>query len=39
LDSWAGGKFREVFLHHENDFSVNRSFEMKAWEWRVWVKE
>ncbi len=38
LDSWAGGKFREVFLHHENDFSVNRSFEMKAWEWRVWVK-
>lgn len=38
LDGWVNGKFREVFLHSENDFSVNRSFEMKEWEWRVWVK-
>lgn len=39
LDSWVGGKFREVFLHNENDFSRSRNFVMKAWEWRVWVKE
>jgi glycosidase len=38
LDKWVEGKFREAFLHHENDFSVNRNFEMKAWEWLVWVK-
>ena len=39
LDKWVEGKFREAFLHSENDFGVNRSFEMKAWEWRVWVRE
>jgi alpha-amylase len=37
-DKWVGEQFREVFLHAENDFSQNRSFEMNAWEWRVWVK-
>jgi alpha-amylase len=39
LDKWVEGKFREVFMHHENDFSENRSFEMKEWEYMVWVKE
>jgi alpha-amylase len=39
LDSWVGGKFNEAFMHDENDFSMSRSFEMKAWEWMVWVKE
>lgn len=39
LDKWVEGNFREIFLHNEKDFGVNRSFEMKAWEWRVWVKE
>jgi alpha-amylase len=39
LDKWISGKFSEVFLHQENDFSVNRSFEIKAWQWLVWVKE
>jgi hypothetical protein len=39
LDSWVGGKFNEVFIHFENDFSLSKSFEMKAWEWMVWVKE
>jgi len=39
LDKWISGKFNEVFLHQENDFSVNRSFEIKAWQWLVWVKE
>jgi alpha-amylase len=39
LDKWLQGKFREAFLHHENDFSMNRSFEMKAWEWLVYVKQ
>ena len=38
LDNWLNGKFREVFMHHENDFSINKSFEIKAWEWLVWVK-
>lgn len=38
LDKWVEGKFKEVFLHYENDFSMNRSFEMKAWKWLVWVK-
>lgn len=39
LDSWVGGMFTEVFTHYENNFSANKSFEMKAWEWRVWVKQ
>jgi alpha-amylase len=38
LDKWVSGKFREVFSHVQNDFSVNGSFEMKAWEWLVYVK-
>jgi glycosidase len=38
LDNWVGGKFKEVFTHHENNFSANKNFEMKAWEWSVWVK-
>ena len=39
LDRWINGKFREVFSHAHNNFSVERSFEMKAWEWLVFVKE
>ena len=39
LDRWITGKFREVFSHAHNNFSVERSFEMKAWEWLVFVKE
>jgi alpha-amylase len=39
LDNWVGGKFREAFLHHENNVSASKSFEMKAWEYMVWVKE
>ena len=38
LDGWVEGKFREVFLHSQNDFSLNRSFEMKGWGWLVYVK-
>jgi hypothetical protein len=38
MDNWVKGKFREAFMHYENDFSVNRNFEMKAWEGLVWVK-
>jgi alpha-amylase len=38
LERWVQGKFKEVFLNKENDFGVNKSFEMKGWEWRVWVK-
>lgn len=38
LDKWVQGKFREAFSHHENDFSTNCSFQLKAWEWMVWVK-
>lgn len=37
-ETWLKGNFREVFRHVENDFGMNRSFEMKAWEWMVWVK-
>ena len=39
LDKWISGTFREAFLHYQNDFSINRSFEIKAWQWLVWVKE
>lgn len=38
LDNWIRGKFREAFSHRENDFSLNISFELKAWDWLVWVK-
>lgn len=38
LESWVKGNFREVFTHGNNDFTANRSFEMKGWEWMVWVK-
>ena len=38
LDNWIKGKFREAFRHHEHDFSVNRSFQMDAWNWLVFVK-
>lgn len=38
LDKWVEGKFREAFMHHEHDFSAEMNFEMKAWDWRVWVK-
>lgn len=38
LETWLKGNFREVFSHVENDFGISRSFEMKGWEWMVWVK-
>ncbi|MBO9684564.1 MAG: alpha-glucosidase C-terminal domain-containing protein, partial [Flavisolibacter sp.] len=38
LDSWIGGRFKEAFMQYENDFSENRNFALKAWEWMVWVK-
>jgi hypothetical protein len=38
LDNWVKGKFREVFMHYENDFLENRRFAMEAWGWMVWVK-
>lgn len=38
LESWVKGNFREVFTHVTNDFASNKSFEMKGWEWMVWVK-
>lgn len=38
LDDWLRGKFREAFMHFENDFSENRNFKMEAWQWMVWVK-
>jgi glycosidase len=38
LEKWLQGNFRELFRHEENDFSVNRNFEMKEWEWRVFVR-
>jgi glycosidase len=38
LDKWVEGRYSEAFMHHENDFSKNRHFEIKAWEWLVWVK-
>lgn len=38
LDNWLGGNFRDAFMHYENDFSTNRSFALKVWEWMVWVK-
>lgn len=39
LETWLKGNFREVFSHIENDFGISRSFEMKGWEWMVWVKQ
>jgi hypothetical protein len=39
LSSWIGGKFNEVFSNTEYDFSTNRNFEMKGWEYLVYVKE
>jgi len=39
LDKWVLGKFREAFMHYENDFTLNRNFEIKAWQWLVWVKQ
>jgi len=39
LDKWIAGNFREAFTHHENDFSINRNFEIKPWQWLVWVKK
>jgi len=38
LDSWIGGTFKEAFMQYENNFSENRSFVLRAWEWMVWVK-
>lgn len=38
LERWVEGSFREVFTLSENDFAMNKSFEMKAWEWRVFAK-
>jgi alpha-amylase len=38
LNSWVGGSFTEVFTGEEYQFSANRSFEMKAWEYRVYEK-
>jgi len=38
LETWLKGNFKEVFTHAENDFGIKRSFEMKGWDWMVWVK-
>lgn len=35
LSNWVNGKFREIFLHMEHDFSENKSFELKPWEFLV----
>jgi alpha-amylase len=37
-DRWVEGNFKEVFTHGSNDFSQNRSFEIEAWGWLVYVK-
>ena len=39
LNDWVRGRFKEIFSGTEYDFSKNRNFEMKAWEYRVYVKE
>lgn len=38
LDRWVTGSFREVFSHRENNFSLNKTFELGKWEWMVWAK-
>lgn len=38
FETWVQGNFREVFRHATNDFSTNKNFAMKGWEWMVWVK-
>ncbi len=38
LEKWVEGKCREVFIKRENDFTRQKSFEMEAWEWLVWVR-
>jgi len=35
---WLKGEFREIFTGLVNNFSSCRSFEMKAWEYRVFTK-
>ncbi|MGZ8536857.1 MAG: alpha-amylase family glycosyl hydrolase [Flavisolibacter sp.] len=39
LNNWVKGKFKELFLETEYDFSKNRSFELKGWDCRVYVRE
>ena len=38
LESWVSGTFREAFTYATNDFVSNRNFEMKGWQWLVWVR-
>jgi alpha-amylase len=38
LDSWIGGRCKEIFTGGENDFSTSRNFEMQAWQYLVFVK-
>ncbi|HEU4471999.1 MAG TPA: alpha-amylase family glycosyl hydrolase [Flavisolibacter sp.] len=39
LSSWVGGDFTEVFGRYGQDLSLNKRFEMKAWEYRVFAKD
>ena len=39
LEQWVQGRFEEIFFAIENDFTKNKTFEMKAWEYRVFVKQ
>lgn len=37
-DKKVSGKFKNVFSGAANDFTIDKSFEMQAWEWLVYEK-
>lgn len=37
-DNWVKGKFKEAFSKAGNNFTISKSFELKAWEYLVYVK-
>lgn len=39
LEQWVKGSFEEVFSKNKNNFTKNESFEMKAWDYLVFVKQ
>ena len=38
LSNWLDGVFTELFSGQQNDFSSQKSFEMKAWDYKVFYK-